>query len=513
MEKNLFQEEKIRDKKYFERYLLQINRIKLQDYIQCGLIVPDQYLDDEHEFDIQSKNPNILVVSEGYIDELNEHQILLDLILTDTEIEKLHFKEDVCFIDFPLPITRIKKIYVQDKKIAKHICIQMENSEKGFLPNKLFDVYLNRKKSIFENKQYFPIVDEISTKEFEEKIRIFNSRMGMFSFMKNTHLYYADETNLISNYSDNYFSALSSLWEEQLTSSRFFQLDVLKNNKLFKELLYSDNQIDKDFLEKIAIDIENVEIRTLFIEMLKPTGTREVLSKFVEKNLLEYYIIGLVYYFRQKDSNKKDSFKTEIKNLIPYKFADISLAILGIYLGYKNLRAIETININDNLFKKIFGKKFNIKFKLDTKLDYMTIESIYEFSFNGRKGYEFEYIQDINEKQNVLKIPKSDKNFKVWYEIVEESRKIDVDYIKIKKKTFEEIIIKKLEKYPENLTPLNHYLFSFVFKYLPEIISPIKIGEKLEISCYKHDLLERIRFEENKSKRNELFSLFELDKQ
>ena len=38
-------------------YLLQINRIKLQDYIKCGLIVPDKYLDENKETDIQSKNP------------------------------------------------------------------------------------------------------------------------------------------------------------------------------------------------------------------------------------------------------------------------------------------------------------------------------------------------------------------------------------------------------------------------------------------------------------------------
>ena len=42
-------------------YLLQINRIKLQDYIQRGLIVPDKYLYENKEIDTQSKNPNFLV--------------------------------------------------------------------------------------------------------------------------------------------------------------------------------------------------------------------------------------------------------------------------------------------------------------------------------------------------------------------------------------------------------------------------------------------------------------------
>lgn len=55
------------------------------------------------------------------------------------------------------------------------------------------------------------------------------------------------------------------------------------------------------------------------------------------KNDIEHYLIGLVYYFRQKSANKKDNIKTDIESLIPYKVAEISFAILGIYFGYKNL--------------------------------------------------------------------------------------------------------------------------------------------------------------------------------
>ena len=40
----------------FEKYLLQINRTKLIDYIQHGLIMADKYLSNECEKDIQSKN-------------------------------------------------------------------------------------------------------------------------------------------------------------------------------------------------------------------------------------------------------------------------------------------------------------------------------------------------------------------------------------------------------------------------------------------------------------------------
>ena len=91
-------------------YLLQINRIKLQDYIQRGLIVPDKYLDENKEIDIQSKNPNFLVVTDGYVKKLDEYQILLELIITDDEKKRLHEMDGIYYFDSPLPITRIKKV-------------------------------------------------------------------------------------------------------------------------------------------------------------------------------------------------------------------------------------------------------------------------------------------------------------------------------------------------------------------------------------------------------------------
>jgi type II restriction/modification system DNA methylase subunit YeeA len=48
----------------------------------------------------------------------------------------------------------------------------------------------------------------------------------------------------------------------------------------------------------------------------------------LEKKAIFYYLICLVYYFRQKDSNKKDNFKIEIRNLIPENMVENSLGKL-----------------------------------------------------------------------------------------------------------------------------------------------------------------------------------------
>jgi len=409
-------------------YLLQINRIKLQDYIQRGLIVPDKYLDENKEIDTQSKNPNFLVVSDGYIKELDEYQILLELIFTDEEKKRLQEVDGIYYFDFPLPITRIKKVYVQNQEIKKHIEVQIQNGENGFLPKNLFSVYLKNKKPIFEQREYKPLQDDIAIDNFEEQIRVFDKRMGMFAFMKNSEVYYCDDVSKIANYSERYFSTLSKLLEKPLDDKIFEELNILKQNEEFKKLLYSTAQIDKEFIINESLKIEDSELKSIFLEMISPTGTRKALKSLLEKKDIERYLIGLVYYFRQKDSNKKDNFKIDIKNLIPYKVAEISLAVLGIYFGYTILRSEEKIEIKDKYFKKLFKKdKLNMKFTLESKLDYITIETIYNFCFkNGAKGYEYEYL--LYPKKTKPKNLTKNKNYEVKRDIY-----FDTEYIEIKK--------------------------------------------------------------------------------
>lgn len=497
-------DEKIATTEKVEKYLLQIHRIKLIDYINCGLVLPDVYLGEDIEKDVQSKNKNFLVLSDGYIKELDEYQILLELILTDDEKDKLHNVNDIYYFDKPLAITRIKKIYVQDKNIIKHMSIQIQNSENGFLPNELFDVYIKNKKSIFEKKMYAELQDDISINNYEDPKRYFDKRMGMFSFMKNTELYYCDSTNQISNYSEHYFSIL-------LANNHFDSLDILNKNKEFKKLLYSNQQIDKEFIELIANNIEDAETKDIFLQILKPTGSREVLSKLLEKNDIEHYLIGLVYYFRQKSANKKDNIKTDIENLIPYKVAEISLAVLGIYFGYRNLRSQEKVEIKNRYFGKIFGNTFNMKFTLESKLDYITIESIYNICFNGKeqKGYEYEYLPYPNKNPQPLKIV-TDNDFKIWYKI-EKKNYFDVEQITIKKLSTLEMFGNLLGKYSDEIieNKQTSYLITFIQYNFGDILIFNNKGQKY---FTKDNLLKKLELLEDEKIQNELLDVLNIGK-
>jgi len=510
MKKTLFSDEN--NKALDEKYLLQINRIKLKDYINCGLVLPDIYLGEECEKDVQSKNKDFLVVTDGYLKELDEYQILLELILTDDEKENFHKSEDVYYFDFPLPMTRIKKVYVQNVEIKKYMEVQIKNSENGFLPNVLFSVYVNKGKITFNHKRYSALDETIQAHNFEDKIRYFDKRMGMFSFMKNTNIYYHDSVGFVSNYCDYYFYTLSNSLKEPINDGNFKQLDIMNESRIFKELLYTDKQIDNEFINTVSLECQDNEIKEIFLNIIKPTGTREVLFKLLEKKSLLYYIVGLVYYFRQKNnSNKKDNFKIDIENLIPYEVAEVSLAILGIYFGYKNIRSEETIELEDKYFKKIFGRNFNMKFNFESKLDYITVETIYDICFKNKehKGYEYDYLPYPTKKPPSLKIP-TDKNFKIWYQ-VQKKEYFDVEHITVKKLSTFKLFTNLLGKYSSEIieNKQTRYLIPFVQYTFGDILT---FNDKAQRYFKKDDLLKKLELLKDEKINNELIDILHIGK-
>lgn len=468
-----------------EKIILQIHRIKLQDYVQSALIAPDCYLGDEIEKDIQSKNPNFLVVSDGYLEELNQSQILLELILTEEENLVMYKVGEVSYFDFPLPITRIKKIHCHDKEVMQHLIVNLATSEKGFLNENIFCSDLHNKKSPFQKRELTPLAEGNEAKNYKTEIIYFDKRMGMFSFMKNTNLYLSDKTMSISNYSNHYFSSLSKFLQTPLENKEFKDIATALANKEFKTLLFSDVQMNQEFIEKIANNIEDGEIKQLFSNLLLPNTTKTTLATLWEKKELTYYLITLVYYFRLKDANKKDNFKANITAFIPLEVLEVSLAILGLYFGYKNLRAYETIVFDGKYFPKLLDKdgKVNIKFKMDSKLDYITIESIYNYIFHNKaKSDSFDYLSYEKKESRNLKWFK-EKDFKLYYDLVEEKIIFDEVVLTIRKKSHQEIIIERLKNYPD-MIEMKHYLLVFIKKYMPDAIL-YKDGKSQEPYCKK----------------------------
>ena len=490
-----------------DKLLLQINRIKLSDYVACGLIAPDKYLSDEIEYDLQSKNPNLLIFSSGYIDALDEHQILIEIIFTEPEKERLQHVGDIYYYDMPLPLTRIKKIYVQDNKIKKHILKNLETGDTGFLPENLFDNY---KKKDFNLLQYSPFEWE-QTNDYSEKMRRYNGRMGMFSFMKNVGVYYSNNTGVISNYTEGYFLALSALLNEPTEEKPLKFLNLLREYKDFKDFLYSDQEMEKSFIQNVIDTTENEDIKEIFEQLLLANKTVKTLEALAEKKAWYHYCVALVYHFRHKTSNRKDNFKVDVASLIPEEVAETAFTILGIYLGYSNLRASEKFELEEQYFKKIFGSRFSIKNELTSKLDYILMESVYQTSFYDYSKIDLPSYLKYPTTAKKLALPKHSK-FKIWYK-AEQKEYFGTSCIKITKREEKEIIFEGLEKYADEIVFGKDYLASFIDKRFTHLINYSKEGKPCKPFCKKSAFLEAIKqLENSKSLIPDLLKVFEIDK-
>ena len=198
----------------------------------------------------------------------------------------------------------------------------------------------------------------------------------------------------------------------------------------------------------------------------------------LEKNAELYYFIALVFYVRHKDSNRKDSIKINIKDIIPESLAEKALAILGIYFGYRTLRATEHIEIHDSYFVKLFGQEWNMKFKLDTKLDYMTIESIYCHSFKDKNDARtLDYLCYPNPKKPMQK--PNDKEFNLWYAFIREEKE-GAQYIKVSKKSIETMMDQGMNSYNEEIALGKDHLLSYIAKWFKHLISYSKQGRPTE---------------------------------
>lgn len=477
---------------------LQIHRIKLQDYFQSALIVPDIYLGENTIKDTQSIVKSKLLLSTGYFQDLDEEQVLLEILLTDEE--KTGIQESILLFDKPLPISRVKVIYCKNKKAKEKILISAKSYDAYFLPSDRIEYFTKIRKTLKLTK--IPALDNKTEKcNFDLKIIKYDKLLGMVTFMKNMNLYYSEKLAQVSNYSDNYFKVLNvyNTLIPKIGNEPFF--NEMRTNTDFFNLIMEDKSLDDKFIMNLISNTVDPKIKGVFQKLLDdPLSKVESLEKLRENR--HYFYICLVYIYRNKKSNEKEILKASMTKNIPFELAEISLAFLGLYYGYTSLRASEEIEIKDKYFKEIFGSEFNVKFRLDSKLDYVTIESIYNYCFHVKRGADkFAYLT-YPEAPPPFDIP-NDKEFDRGYEVIKNETILEAPYLKIRKLSDIEILQKRLDGYPDEIKLGEHHIFSYFAKYSS------KQNDSKTVSS-KDEFLE-ILIEITPEQYRELTCLFEAD--
>lgn len=354
-------------------YYFPIQSTSLAHYFGSAIIKPAKYFSNKPS-DIQDKHKDFLLFTNKF--GTSETDCCLEIVLTDDEAKELidvgggWYLYDVN----PLPITRIRKIYFSDKE-KKDTTITNIRMSTAYVPESLIDIHL------FNNNPFdsIRIPSDLVVNDKKNDIEKYDRFLGALALMKT-----AGEPYM--NYSQNYIATLSFfnlVIREQASKVNGFEnfkknyQGIFDNSKGFEQILhYLNNSINEQTLYEIA-ERNNQEIkkdkitRVVDIDSITDTWT--------------YTIAVLNTYGVGEEARRK-----RIDGLIQSHFSEIKKEKAeGIALCYGYNRGYSA-------FTKDYGIKERVpyKYKLQTRLDYYTIESVYQYVFNGVVSSTFRYLDD-----------------------------------------------------------------------------------------------------------------------
>jgi hypothetical protein len=426
-----------------DTFFVQINKSNLLGYFACALIHPVNYETRElarsqRTKDIQHFAPDYLLISDGFSDNFNEEQVLLEVVLTDDDKQNLEkINEKIYLLPYSLPISRVKKIYFANAESQANSIATANTFQDAFLPEQLFEIWNNQMPNRTESVEQAKNTVILQNKNIKiEHQHHFDRVLGMLAFMKNTELYYSNETYEYSTYSEKYFKILN------LINPIFTEVEYLDeaNKKYYQSLLKPEKYVTQDTLQKIVksiyadetfkkeifkqiLGMPQPEVQKAF-ELLVGDKTKDCLQLLTKLRQPELILLAFLYRFRDKEGSDKFALKEQITDLInldnfpndniALNRANIVLAVLGLYYGYRSLPKDENISFLDSFYTSL-GNKFSIKFKLNSLLDRNIIESIYQYCFHNKQG-RFDYLPTEQNKPKFVDVASDyeDKSYEMF---------------------------------------------------------------------------------------------------
>ena len=385
-------------------YYFPIQSTSLAHYFGSAIIKPAKYFSNKPS-DIQDKYKDFLLFTDKF--GTSETDCCLEIVLTDNEAKELidvggsWYLYDVN----PLPITRIRKIYFSDKE-KKDTTITNIRMSTAYVPESLIDI------RPFDNNPFdsIRIPSDLIVNDKKDNIEKYDRFLGALALMKT-----AGEPYM--NYSQNYIVTLSFfnlVIREQVSKVNGFEnfkknyQGIFDNSKGFEQILhYLDNPINEQTLYEIA-ERNNQEIkkdritRVIDIDSITDTWT---------------YTIAVLNNYGVGDEARRK----RIDGLIQSHFSEIKKEKAeGVALCYGYNRGYSA-------FTKDYGidERVPYKYKLQSRLDYYTIESVYQYVFNGVVSSTFFYLENWCPCLP-MKHPQSKTDYLILDEVIKGKKKAKV---------------------------------------------------------------------------------------
>lgn len=451
---------------------MQINRQNLFQYFISGLILPTKYDKNRPQPDIQTTIKEYLHLSNGLLDELKSTDALIELSFNPTEKNELLISSSIALLSKPIPLSRIKRVYVNSTKDKEDVLATAKTSDAGIIPDALVSDSFPDAELIVQDERVNPA--DVKS-DFDIKINRFNRVLGSYAFVKNVSLLFTNKSNTYSNNPDHYLGfvkllltdldipanasnrqynfykqllglevqdekpVLIWLFERASEETNFTSADI----KEFGNVLLK-NHPDKDFKERGK---ETLEILN---DGIKRKTAPKLIFELQHSDKKYLYIFSFLYLYGNKSAEDRTNSRVGLPNEVAINYAEFIFALLGYFYGYSLLRNRDEKQTYTDNFIDEFAKNFDrptIKFDLTTLFDYYLIEAVYQFVFNETiSTQKFDYIKPSIEKADSVLLPNLPSDYE--YSSFEIYGK---QFLKLRKKSRADELIKKLSSLPESI--------------------------------------------------------------
>ena len=466
-------------------YLLHLNSANLSNYFGFGHFYPlaleesKIYKDENRIKDILSAFDEYIIVAKAPINKFDNSDVLVELVLNGIEVNEFE-NSGLFYISEPIPVSRVKSIYFKTMEAKVSFLSSVKTFPDSFVPSFSCDIISEdnfKPKEIDLDKITLPQNETLS--EWKDKLVLFDKVLGLFAFIKNAGILYAERRNKFENVTDSFFSTLNlinpikqlSSFKENaylrpLLNNRNFEINSVQR-EIFKsiiELVYAN----KAFNIKDAITIlENASSRDhpkngeltdvkeqidLFRQLKNLTiSYKGVLHKEVMKKTQNLPVLALLFLSKFSNKSRQHTDKQAVRNSfiesefdLPLNSAEYVLGVLGLYYGYKNMIKQDTnLKFSDSNFERLAASTQSIKFKLESYFERFIIESAFQFAVQQEvltdsfdflnwseemserspialsPNYQYEYSDNSTTVmgQKILKVIRQDKADKVFERI------------------------------------------------------------------------------------------------
>jgi hypothetical protein len=520
-----------------ENFFLHLKSSNLSNYFTFGYFYPlaleasEIYKNENRAKDILSLFEEYIIVGKAPINKFESSDVLVELVLNGIKINEFE-NSGLFYIAEPIPVSRVKSIYFKTAAVKATFLSSVKIFPDSFIPSSICKIIPDEnEKSLDIDFEKIRLPKNEVLSEWKCKLDLFDKVLGLFAFIKNASIFYAERENKFENYSPGFLSTLNLINPTK-------QLSAYKENVYLRPLLHYRNLeinnaqrvIFKSVIEKVydnkifdfkaAIDIlensisnehskngELADIKEL-IDLFKQLDKliisyKELLQKEVIKKNQNLPALALLFLSKFPNKSRQHTDKQAVRNIFiqnefaaPLNIAEYVLGLLGLYYGYKSMIKEDTnLKFFDSTFEQLAINSQSIKFKLESYFERFIVESAFQFAVQQKVlNDSFEFLNWSGDISNNKPITPA-SNFQYEYSdrsIVVMGQKI---LSIVRQDKTEKVFDRIVNQYPDKVENTT-YLAAFFARYL---------------SLDKWHILDILKKNKGRYPMNELEDIIDLD--